>query len=138
MPDECKPTCFWLFLFPTLRGWRESGNHGAETAALESPWLLAGSDNPNDEQQDRGLQQPLLPGPGLGEDVDGDRDLGHHGYGMPHPQLVVLDAVGGHLVLAAEVDEEDRRPQDLEAAPVGVGRRLLVAVEKGGQRQGRS
>jgi hypothetical protein len=35
-------------------------------------------------------------------------------------------------VLAAKVDEEDRSPEDLEAAPVGG--KLAVAVEEGGQR----
>ena len=48
--------------------------------------------------------------------------------------LVVLDAVRRKRVLATKVDEEDRRLENLQgAAPPTGGRRLLVAVEEGGE-----
>ena len=72
--------------------------------------------------------------PRLAEDVQGNRDLGHHGHDVPPPQLVVLNAVRRDCMLAAEVDEEDRRPQNLQGASAPSARRLLVAVEEGGER----
>lgn len=44
------------------------------------------------------------------EYVDGHRHLGHQGHDVPLPQLVVLDTVRDHWVLAAEVGKEDRCP----------------------------
>lgn len=63
-------------------------------------------------------------------------DLGDQGHGVPLPQLVVLQAVGAHCRLPAEVDEEDRRPEHLQvatAAALATSRPLPLAVEESSQ-----
>ena len=104
------------------------GGHSAEACPPEGPWLLTEFDDANDEEQHRCLQEPLLAGPPLAEDVQGSRDLRHQGHGMPLPHLVVFKAVGGYPRLPAKVDEEDRRPYDLQGAALPIPS-MLVAVE---------
>ena len=52
---------------------------------------------------------------------------------MASPQLVVFDVIGRYAVLAAQVHQQDWRPQQLHAADAGAGVVAPVGVEEGGE-----